>query len=125
MVARRCYTLQEMPGSSPAAAHVVTYDGQCLFCLRCVRLLRALDRRGALLFEDGTAGGTRPSLSALRLTEPGGTVHDGFFACRRIARALPPLWPLLPLLHVPGARIAGPRLYDLVARNRSRLGCRP
>jgi predicted DCC family thiol-disulfide oxidoreductase YuxK len=124
MVARGCYTLQEMPRLHPPATHAVIYDGQCLFCLRCVRLLRALDRRGALRFEDATEGGTREPLAALRVVAPDGTALSGFFACRRIARVLPALWPLLPLLHAPGAGLAGPPLYDLVARNRSRLGCR-
>lgn len=135
MVARGCYTLQQMPGAPASSVHVVIYDGECLFCRRCVRLLRALDRRGALALVDGNdaaaVGAAAPALQAaalpdaLHVVAPDGTVSSGFLACRRLAHVLPLLWPLLPLLHAPGAGLAGPRLYALVARNRRRLGCRP
>ncbi|MGH7540224.1 MAG: DCC1-like thiol-disulfide oxidoreductase family protein, partial [Gemmatimonadota bacterium] len=56
--------------------------------------------------------------------DPEGRVYRGFFAFRALARALPPLWPVLPLLHLPGVASLGVRVYDRVARARGRGACR-
>jgi predicted DCC family thiol-disulfide oxidoreductase YuxK len=52
-----------------------------------------------------------------------GRLFRGYFAFRRLFRALPLAWPLLPLFYVPGASALGPRLYARIARSRGRLGC--
>ncbi len=54
---------------------------------------------------------------------PDGRVTRGFFAFRRIAREVPLMWPLLPLLYFPGSGLIGPPAYAWVARNRRRFGC--
>jgi predicted DCC family thiol-disulfide oxidoreductase YuxK len=111
----------------------VVYDGSCRFCSAVARALRRLDLRGVLDLHD--AAGREAVLArlpvlrdadldaALFVVEEGGAVFRGFFGVRRLARALPPAWPLLPLLYAPGARALGPKVYAWVARNRHCLGC--
>jgi hypothetical protein len=48
-------------------------------------------------------------------------VYHGFAALRWLAWRLPLLWPVLPLLYLPGVPALGQRLYLWVARNRFRL----
>jgi predicted DCC family thiol-disulfide oxidoreductase YuxK len=112
----------------------VIYDGLCLFCIRSLSVLRALDRRGKLEFHDANERARVvarfPVLdgvdldAAMYAVDTRGRAYAGFYAFRRIARELPPAWPLLPLLHFPGMGFVGSRVYGLIARSRSRLGCR-
>ncbi len=115
---------------------VVFFDGACGLCTRAVRLLAALDRRGALRFAPldgetarrlGVAGlaGDPSGLDTLVLVERDGAgcrTSVRSEAVLRAVRHLPGPWPLL-------ARAAGflprPLLdggYRLVARHRRRLG---
>jgi predicted DCC family thiol-disulfide oxidoreductase YuxK len=112
----------------------VVYDGLCLFCIRSLRVLRAIDTRGRLEFHDANERDRVVSRfpvldgvdldAAMYAVDAGGRAYAGFYAFRRIARELPPAWLLLPLLHFPGMGFVGSRVYGLIARNRSRLGCR-
>jgi predicted DCC family thiol-disulfide oxidoreductase YuxK len=110
----------------------VLYDGQCEFCRRSVRLLQKLDWRGRLHFADGRDPANLPPtpapLDPRRLLEEMHVVtpdrrrvFHGFAAFRRIARLLPPLWPIVPFLYLPGVPWLGQRLYLWVARNRFHL----
>ena len=111
----------------------IAFDGLCVFCRRSVRVLRVLDLRRRLVFHDSTdrklvlrqlpaLAGADLDAAMWALTR--GRTYRGFYAFRRIAWAVPPLWPLVPLLHLPGVSVVGERVYDWVARNRSQLGCR-
>ena len=112
--------------------HVI-YDGQCGFCIRALRVCRALDWRRRLEFHDSHDRGrvvTRfPQLraadfeNAMFAVDGRGRTFRGFFAFRRIAWETPLLWLALPFLYLPGAGIAGPRAYAWIARNRHRFGC--
>ncbi len=112
----------------------VVYDGLCVFCRRSLRVLGALDLRGRLVLHDANAPvevlrrfpqlATADLDQAMYVVDPSGRTYRGFYAFRRIARALPLLWPLVPLAYLPGAGFAGERVYALIARNRSQLGCR-
>jgi predicted DCC family thiol-disulfide oxidoreductase YuxK len=119
--------------------HVI-YDDQCGFCIRLLKVCRAFDIGRRLRFLGSSsfrlkpeATGTPPEEvpelanadfeNAIFAVTPDGRVTRGFFACRRIIRALPLLWPLLPLAYFPGSGLVGPRTYAWVARNRHRLGC--
>ena len=112
--------------------HVI-YDGQCGFCVRSLKVCRALDRKGALQFHDANARvhvhQRFPELAgadfenAMFAVAPDRTVTRGFFAFRRILWESPLMWPLIPLFYLPGSSIAGPRVYAWVARNRRRFGC--
>jgi hypothetical protein len=55
------------------------------------------------------------------LTPDGRRVYHGFAALRWLAWRLPLLWPLAPLLYLPGIPSLGQRLYLWIARNRFRL----
>jgi predicted DCC family thiol-disulfide oxidoreductase YuxK len=112
--------------------HVI-YDGQCGFCIRSLKVCRALDVRGALRFHDANARhqmiAAFPELAnadvehAMFAVAPDRTVTRGFFAFRRILWESPLMWPLILLFYLPGAGVIGPRIYDWVARNRRRFGC--
>jgi predicted DCC family thiol-disulfide oxidoreductase YuxK len=109
------------------------YDGQCGFCVRALRVCRALDVRGALRFHDATARtqvySAFPELldadfdHAMFAVAPDRCVTRGFFAFRRALWESPLLWPLLPVFYFPGAGRIGPIIYAWIARNRRRFGC--
>jgi predicted DCC family thiol-disulfide oxidoreductase YuxK len=122
-----------MGGANVSSVSVI-YDGLCLFCLRSLRVVRALDVRRALEFHDANDReavlGRYPALAGVDLdaamyaVDARGRVYQGFYAFRRIAWTTPFEWWLLPLLYLPGVSFVGERVYGLVARNRPRLGCR-
>ncbi|MFV1986210.1 MAG: DCC1-like thiol-disulfide oxidoreductase family protein [Gemmatimonadota bacterium] len=111
----------------------VLYDGHCDLCIRSMTALETLDVTDRLSFvdlEDGAGIARVPevnrsdALSWMHVAADDGTVWRGFFAFRRLARAMPALWPALLVLHAPLSSSLGPRVYDAVARRRSRRGCR-
>jgi predicted DCC family thiol-disulfide oxidoreductase YuxK len=116
------------------APWTVLYDGGCGVCIRSMVLVDYADISRRLTYVDlegewAVAATRLPGLSqnealrAMRLVSPDGQVHSGFFALRALSRLLPPLWPLLPALHLPGSATFGTRLYDAFARRRLRQGC--
>ena len=113
------------------AHDTVLYDGQCRFCQRRIANLKRLDRGGRLQFmslHDDRVALDFPELSRESLlaemfvVDPAGNARSGATALRYLSRRLPLLWPLAPLLHIPGSLPAWNWLYRLVARNRVRLG---
>src|SRR5688500_3475635 len=125
---RRALHRQLPPGASEYVMLHVIYDGQCGFCVRSLKVCRALDVRRALQFHDATARqqvfAWFPELSgadfenAMFAVAPDRRVTRGFFAFRRILWESPLMWPLIPLFYFPGMGIVGPRAYAWVARNR-------
>jgi predicted DCC family thiol-disulfide oxidoreductase YuxK len=111
----------------------IVYDGQCTFCVRALRVARALDVRHVYRFHDATNRAAVeerfPSLrgadldTAMYVVADGGLTYRGFFAFRRLVWCSPLMWPLLLLFYFPGATFIGPRVYGWVARNRTNLGC--
>jgi len=108
----------------------VIYDGQCRFCQARVAHLRKLDSGRRLAFlslHDDRVAREFPELPRERLLEEmfvvdtAGKARSGATALRYLARRLPLLWPLVPLLHLPGSLPVWNWLYRLVARNRMRL----
>jgi predicted DCC family thiol-disulfide oxidoreductase YuxK len=123
---------EHAPAGAAAARTRVLYDGQCEFCRRSIGLLRRLDWLGRLEYLDARDPAQRPAggpaldpgrlLEEMHVVTPDGRrVYHGFAALRQVAWRLPPLWPLAPLLYLPGVPQAGQRLYLWVARNRFRL----
>jgi predicted DCC family thiol-disulfide oxidoreductase YuxK len=119
------------PATTTARPGVTTvlYDGQCALCQRSVRILRALDWRHRLHFADARDPADIPPaaepLDPKRLLEEmhavtpdGRRVFRGFAAFRWIAWQLPPLWPVVPFLYIPGVPWLGQRVYLWVAKNR-------
>lgn len=136
------------PPGPEHAPWTVYYDDQCPLCVRSMVILDALDVRRRLAYvgigrivpgvHDETAtrerAGRTPSARedlspdalrhAMHVLDPRGGVHRGFFAFRALSRTLPPLWPVLPVLHLPGAAKVGSQVYARVARRRLRVTCR-
>ena len=113
----------------------VVYDGLCPLCLRTMVILDSLDLRKRLAFVDlekewpeakrVLAGVTQDQARhAMHVVAPDGKVYRGYFAFRALAALLPPMWPVLPLLHAPTAASIGPRLYGLIAESRGKTVCR-
>jgi len=111
----------------------IIYDGQCGFCVRSLRICRALDVRHRLRFHDANARAQTiaafPELqnadfdNAMFTVSPDRRTYRGFFAFRRLIWESPLTWLLLPIFYFPGTGIIGPRAYAWVARNRSKFGC--
>lgn len=111
----------------------VIYDGQCGFCVRSLRIARALDVRHCLRFYDANERNKTierfPELldadfeNAMFAVSPDRETYRGFFAFRRIIWESPLTWVLIPLFYFPGASLIGPRAYAWIARNRRRFGC--
>jgi len=110
------------------------YDGQCLFCIRSLKIFRAVDVKDVLRFYDAHNIALMeekfPELShadfdnAMFAVTEDRQVFRGFFAFRRMIWSSPLTWVLVPLFYFPGAGWLGSCLYAWVARNRLKFGCR-
>ncbi len=109
----------------------IFYDGLCPLCIRAMTLLCYFDWFQRLAYRDLEV--YWPRLSAqyptitledcqaeMHLLQPDGTVKKGFFAVREIIGYIPPLWPLMAVMYLPGTRFIGPKIYSFVASNRQR-----
>ena len=117
---------------------VLLYDGHCGLCRRSVRVLRKLDwmHRLSLIdfWDTDKRHSVAPDLSIEQLDRamhvrfiPKGTgknlqihTYKGFDAFRAISWHLPPLWPLAPLLSLPGIPFLGRLIYARIAERRKR-----
>jgi predicted DCC family thiol-disulfide oxidoreductase YuxK len=111
---------------------IVLFDGQCAFCRKGVALLQSLDWLDRFDCRDARDAATLPPcsdpldpqrlLDEMHVVTPSrARAFAGYRAVRWIAWRLPLLWPLAPLLHLPGAVWLGSKLYHRIARNRFRL----
>ena len=109
------------------------YDGDCGFCLKCIRVLRKMDLFGTLEYvnfhEDIAAGRPLPAglskeqvLKRIYLIENDRHAYGGYAVFRRICWQMPILAALIPVIFFPGMGIVGPLMYDFVARNRMCIG---
>jgi predicted DCC family thiol-disulfide oxidoreductase YuxK len=125
---------REAAAREPArTAHAqILYDGKCAFCMKSIDLLRRLDWLHRLTYLDAREPRNLPSreppldpgrfLEEMHLLLPGGDrLLHGFQAFRWIAWRLPMLWPIAPLLYLPGMSVIGQRTYLWVARHRFQL----
>jgi predicted DCC family thiol-disulfide oxidoreductase YuxK len=113
----------------------VLYDGVCPVCRRTIRALRCLDLFGRLEFQNFRAIDLAKynRIHALNLAPHAlekdmfvisrGRAYGGFYGYRVMALALPLLWPVVPLLFLPGISFVGTRIYTYVADHR--LRCNP
>lgn len=108
---------------------VVLYDDECPFCRKSVAILKRLDWLGRLGYHNArdvehlpeTAVRLQPErlLQEMHVVTPNRQrAYAGYRAFRWMAGRLPLLWPIWPVLFVPGAACAGQRLYLWVARHR-------
>lgn len=117
-------------------ADVVIYDGKCNFCKQQVRNLHRLDRFGTRLsfisLHDPRVAQRYPQLSFDQLmdqmyvvTHNGATnqhqAYGGADAIRYLSRRLPLLWPVAPILHLPGTARLWRWFYHQVAKRRYRI----
>jgi predicted DCC family thiol-disulfide oxidoreductase YuxK len=118
------------PDSHPGA-DVVIYDGHCRFCRSQAERLARLDggkRLAFLSLHDARVAAryadlTRDRLmSAMFVVTRDGKRLEGATAIRWLSRRLPRLWPLAPLLHIPGSMPLWRWLYGQLARRRYRWG---
>jgi predicted DCC family thiol-disulfide oxidoreductase YuxK len=125
-----------VPVSVPEPGLVVLYDRDCGLCTATARRLRRWDRAHRLVLvplQDAPAS-VRPGLAqaardlplsaALHVVdEQTGAIHAGGDAAIAIGAALPGVGGLARLVgSVPQIRWGIDRAYDLVARNRHRIG---
>src|SRR5262245_29767977 len=111
---------------------LVLYDGLCPLCTRTVSILKRFDWLGRLHFHNCRDTAAIPVNSAhleparmiqeMHVLMPDRTkAYSGFRAARWIAGRIPLLWPVYPLLFIPGMPRLGQRLYLWIAKNRFRL----
>ena len=107
-------------------ARILTFDGHCLLCIRATGVLHRLDIFRRVEFVAFTDDGNRSKLEGFNyeraqnemLLESHKGWIGGFRAFRAIAASLPLLWPIVPLLHLPGMTALGDAAYRAIARNR-------
>ncbi|MBI4062950.1 MAG: DUF393 domain-containing protein [Elusimicrobia bacterium] len=107
--------------------HKLIYDGGCGFCRASVKRILACDPTGRLElvdFRSEDVARLDPELTheachaQMHLLEREGKLTGGFHAFRRLTLKLPMLWPLAPLINIPGLGLIGEPIYRWVARNR-------
>ena len=110
---------------------VVIYDGHCRICTGGVKILYRLDVRKQLSFlslHDDRVAEVAPNLTFDQMMEEmwvvdtQGRQHSGAEAFRYLTRRLVLLWPVMPLLHIPGSLPLWKWLYRQVAAARYRFG---
>ncbi|MCO8121868.1 DUF393 domain-containing protein [Stieleria sp. TO1_6] len=112
-------------------ADVVIYDGDCNFCIGQVKNLHRLDccggRLSFLSLHDPRVGERYPDLTKQQMmaqmyvVDRQGRRHGGGDAVRYLSRRLPLLWPVAPILHVPGTARLWRWGYNQIAKRRYRL----
>jgi len=114
-----------------SGADVVIYDGHCKFCAGSVRILYRLDfgkRLAFLSLHDAKVQEVAPDLTYDQMMEEmwvvdqKGRYHSGAAGFRYLTRKLVPLWPLMPLLHIPGSLPLWKWAYRNFAAIRYRFG---
>lgn len=119
------------PPDDRPEADVVIYDGDCRLCTNLCHLLNQVDtgcRLAYLSLYDERVAERYPDLSQDDLLEHvyvidrHGRRHQGAGAVRYLTRRLPALWPVMPVLHVPGSLPVWRLIYSVVSRYRRSFG---
>lgn len=112
--------------------YTLVYDGDCRFCAHSVDLVATWDRGETVEIVPFQRGGVQERFpwipesayrKAMQLVGPGNETLSGAAAAERLVRILPGGRALGCLFALPFARPMADRVYRLVARNRTRLGC--
>ncbi|MEW4456304.1 DUF393 domain-containing protein [Bremerella sp. JC817] len=110
---------------------VVIYDGHCRICTGGVKILYRLDVQKRLSFlslHDARVADVAPNLTFDQMMEEmwvadiRGRQHSGAEAFRYLTRRLVLLWPVMPLMHIPGSLPVWKWMYRKVAAARYRFG---
>lgn len=105
-----------------ATTYRIDIDGNCGFCRHSAGWLKALDWRDVVRIVPVE----EPDMKEMRVTRTSdGVTRGGFDGFRLVARGVPLLLPVWPLLYVPGVPSVGRVVYRWVARNRRHMpgGC--
>ncbi len=104
------------------------YDGLCVLCTQTQQFVRYLDWLGRVeridAWQHETVQARFPEvvdedlLGEIFVRTRGGDWKVGFFGMRYIAWQLPLLWPIAPLLYLPGMTLLGPAIYRWIAKRR-------
>ena len=110
---------------------VLLFDGKCGFCLKCIRALKKMDLFHVLEYRDFyqylvvgqplPAGLSEEQVKKRIYLIESHHLSGGYAVFRRICWHMPMMMPLIPIIFFPGMGIAGPLLYDFVARNRMHI----
>ena len=113
--------------ATPTPALTVWYDGSCPLCVREMAIMRRLDRRRRIRFEDVAGPGADCPLDRAELLarfhaqEPGRPPVSGAAAFAALWRQIPMLRPLGELARLPTLLWLLERLYRGFLRVRPRL----
>lgn len=99
------------------------YNGRSDRCIRILTILSYFDWFGRIRYHDLARDRSaqvqaqpeiilQKPLADLYFVGPKSTV-EGFFALRKIISYLPPLWPLLAVMYIPGISAIGEKVYTL------------
>jgi predicted DCC family thiol-disulfide oxidoreductase YuxK len=117
-----------LPNSDPT--DIVLFDGQCGVCRAAARLLKLIDvggRISLISLHDRSVANRFFAVDNARMMREMLVVdrfdrhYWGADAARYLSRRLPVLWPLMPILHMPGTRRLREFLYRKFATNRYRI----
>ena len=111
---------------------VVLFDGECPFCRKSIAMVRKLDWLGRLEYQNcrdpehipANTAGLSPDrmIEEMHLLTPDRRkAHAGFLAVRWIFSRLPLMWPVWPLMFIPGIPQVGQKIYLWIARNRFQI----
>lgn len=110
-------------------AYVVIYDGQCKFCRANVKWISAIDQGKVsyISLHDPEVAERWPELTHEQLMKhlylvDGDDKYRGAAAFRFLSRKLVALWPIMPVMHIPGSLPLWQFIYDQIARIRYRFG---
>jgi len=118
--------------ASAANPGLVLYDGECPLCRKTTGILKRFDWLHLLHFHNcrDTAGIPANSahldpahmIAEMHVLSPNRKqALSGFQAVRWIAGRIPLMWPVYPLLFIPGIPRLGQMIYLWIARNRFQL----
>ncbi len=111
--------------------HVLLFhDSHCGLCRRTMHTLSRLDWLKRLqridIHDEEARKHAAPDLryedldKSMHIRLADGSTLAGFRAFRRLSYSLPPLWPLMPFLYLPGAARIGERIYATIADRRKK-----
>lgn len=112
-------------------ANVIIFDGECRFCRKQVSRIAGWDRKGILSYislHDPEVKLRWPDLTydqlmkEMYLIDSDGKRFAGAYVFRWLSCRLPILWPLCPLMNIPGSMAIWKFAYSLVAKMRYRWG---
>ncbi len=105
---------------------IILYDSKCDFCTSSVKALKKIDWLGALELRDLFDTKSYKDLPKISIKEAAkivhavsnGNVQTGFFAFRILTWRIPLLWPLAPILYLPGTSKVGRVMYKWISERR-------